>query len=153
MTPAEYVNEIVVPTVRDARDCRQSRRHAYLACIVTFHMKDHLEKAGETDVHQQMQTACPEHFDVVRSVCNGTKHVVLNRGHTIPFVLGSDYYRPPASAGVMECGVSFVGDTDGGRSIRHNKIDYDLYGSTKTLLVAFQREFPQQLSSCDLNDC
>jgi hypothetical protein len=43
MTPAEYVNDIVVPTVREFRDEPRSQRRAYLACMVTFHIKDHLQ--------------------------------------------------------------------------------------------------------------
>jgi hypothetical protein len=41
MTPADFVNDIVVPTVREFRDVRRSRRRAYLACIIVFHIKDH----------------------------------------------------------------------------------------------------------------
>jgi hypothetical protein len=59
MTPAEYVTEIVIPTVRECRDNRRSRRYAYLACIVTFHIKDHLKKAGATLIEDKMRTACP----------------------------------------------------------------------------------------------
>jgi hypothetical protein len=46
MTPAEYMNGIVVPTPRGLRDNRRSRRHTYLACIAVFHVKDHLRKGA-----------------------------------------------------------------------------------------------------------
>jgi hypothetical protein len=36
MTPAEFMDEIVVPTLREFRDDRRSRRLAYLACVVTI---------------------------------------------------------------------------------------------------------------------
>ena len=39
MTPADFMNEIVVPTLRDLRDDRRSRRRAYLACIAVFHLE------------------------------------------------------------------------------------------------------------------
>ena len=44
MTPAEFLDEIVVPTLRECRDERRSRRRAYLACIAVFHIKDHLKE-------------------------------------------------------------------------------------------------------------
>ncbi|WP_316227706.1 hypothetical protein [Bradyrhizobium sp. SZCCHNR3015] len=153
MTPADYVTEIVIPTVRESRDNRKSRRHAYLACIVTFHIKDHLEKVGVTGVTQKMRTACPGHFDLVRGVCNGTKHVATNQGHVIPFAIGGDYYRPPAFAGVMMAGLSMLGDTKGARVVRHNDTKYDLYGSAKAVLAEFKRQFPNYLDGCDLGDC
>jgi hypothetical protein len=124
-----------------------------LACIVTFHIKDHLKNAGATGIEQKMRTACPGHFDVVRSVCNGTKHVATDGNHPIPFAVGRDYNRPPALAGVMAAGLSMLGDTKGARVIRHNDKKYDLYGSVKTVLTEFKRQFPQHLDGCDLSDC
>lgn len=153
MTPAEYVTEIVVPTVRECRDNRRSRRCAYLACIVTFHIKDHLKKAGAGPIEDKMRVACPGHFDVVRGVCNGAKHVATDQSHPIPFATGRDYYRPPAIAGVMVTGLSMLGDTKGARVIQHANKKYDLYGSAKAVLVEFQRQFPGYLDTCDLSDC
>ena len=45
MTPADFMNEIVAPTLREFRDDRRSRRRAFLACVAVFHVKDHLKKA------------------------------------------------------------------------------------------------------------
>lgn len=153
MTPADYVTEIVIPTVRECRDNRQSRRSAYLACIVTFHINDHLKRAGVTGVEEKMRTVCDSHFDLVRGVCNGTKHVATNLSHPIPFEAGRDYYRPPAFAGVMVAGLSMLGDTKGARIIRHNNMKFDLYGSVKKVLTEFTLQFPDQLGACDLSDC
>jgi hypothetical protein len=79
MTPADFVNDIVVPTVREFRDVRRSRRRAYLACIIVFHIKDHLRKAGAKQIEDTIRKATGDGFDAVRAVCNGTKHVVTNQ--------------------------------------------------------------------------
>jgi hypothetical protein len=37
-----YMREIVDPTIADFRDHPASRRHAFLACVVTFHCIDYI---------------------------------------------------------------------------------------------------------------
>src|SRR4051794_26335135 len=98
MMPADYFTEIVIPTVLDFNSHRRSRRHAYLAAIVVFHLKDHLHRAGEKDVESTMRADGPE-FDVVRGICNGTKHVTTNANHIVPFRAGADYDVPPSFVG------------------------------------------------------
>jgi hypothetical protein len=115
MTPAEYVNEIVEPTIKEFRDEPRSRRRAYLACIVTFQIKEHLVRAGEnkSDVHAKMKQSCRDAFELVRSICNGSKHVETDKSHLFPFRAGSDWDRPPARCGVAQAGLSRVGDATG----------------------------------------
>ena len=157
MTPTEYINEIVEPTIREFHDERRCRRRAYLACIVTYHITDYLEnvleKAGEDkqQVRRKMKEACPDAFESVRSICNGTKHVETDKRHVIPFKAGSDWDRPQCMAGIGQVGISRCGDADGGREVQAGDRSLDLYGCVKTLALAFQREFPAHLSGCDLN--
>jgi hypothetical protein len=153
MTPAEYVNEMVQPTVREFRDERRSRRRAYLACIVVFHIIDYLKNAGEKDVWRKLKQANPDIFELVRSICDGSKHFETNAKHAVHFRAGSDWDRPPAFAGIMRAGVSFLGDTKGGRSAKVRDGSMDLYGCVKTLALIFQQKFPAHLSRCDLNNC
>lgn len=75
-------------TLREFRDERRSRQRAYLACIAVFHVKDHLRKAGEKGVEPTMRGACGAAFDVVRGICNGTKHVETDGSHVISFRAG-----------------------------------------------------------------
>jgi hypothetical protein len=152
MTAAEYVDEIVIPTVREFRDNPRSRRHAYLACIVTFHVKDHLARAGENDIEIKMRAAGSKSFDLVR-VCNGTKHLFTQIPHVIPFKAGTDYDRPPARAGEMIAGLSELGDRMGGRQIESGADRFDLYRACKDALINFQRNFSGHLRDCDLSDC
>jgi hypothetical protein len=117
MTPADFMNEIVIPTLREFRDERRSRRRAYLACIAVFHLKDHLKKAGETRIENAMRASCGVAFDVVRGVCNGTKHVETDGSHAIAFRAGADTDRPPAVWGEAVWDVSRWDDPHGGREI------------------------------------
>ena len=153
MTPAEYVAEIVVPTVREFRESRRSRQRAYLACIATFHIKDHLKKAGATRIEQTMRTACFDEFELVRSVCNGSKHLEVDASHAIPFVAGLDYDRPPSRAGLGRAGRSIAGDLKGGRVVSHNSKKYNVYTSVRSVLLQFQLQYPSLLAACDLTGC
>jgi hypothetical protein len=154
MTPADFVNDIVVPTVREFRDVRRSRRRAYLACIIVFHIKDHLRKAGAKQIEDTLRKATGDGFDAVRAVCNGTKHVVTNQSHPYPFVAGDDWDRPPATAGgEWQVGLSQIGDGVGGREIAAGTKRVDLYEAVKSVLSAFCKEFPAHLGHCDVSDC
>jgi hypothetical protein len=148
VTPADYVNEIVVPTVREFRDDRRSRRHAYLACIVTFHVRDHLKKAGEQHPDKLMEAACKDEWKVVRAVCNGTKHVTSE-----PFRVGQDWDVPQAMLGVFQLGVSYIGDAVGGREVALGVGSRDIYACVKRVLVSFRDKFPAHLGGCNLSDC
>src|SRR5271165_4415208 len=42
MTPEEYMRDILQPTIKDLVQNRTSKRHAFLACVATYHMIDYL---------------------------------------------------------------------------------------------------------------
>jgi hypothetical protein len=153
MTPAEYVNDIVVPTAREFRDEPRSQRRAYLACMVIFHIKDHLQRAKARQVENAIRGATGDAFDVVRDVCNGTKHPFIDRNDPSRFVAGADWDRPPGRAGELECGVSQIGDPVGGREIAVGTDRADLYQCVKRVIGAFKANFPAHLGGCDLSDC
>jgi len=114
MTPKEYLEEIVLPTVADYERDTQSRRLAYLACIVTYHMADYLKKAGVEGLHRNMTDKCDAAWSVVGAVANGAKHKDNHRSRQpLKFTAGTDQYRPPAVAGLLECGWSELGDDEG----------------------------------------
>lgn len=152
MTPAEYVTEIVAPTLRECKDERQSRRRAYLACITVFHVKDHLKEAGETKVQDTLEKFGCQHYEAVRGFCDGAKHAELKRPHEVPFPSGADFWRPPAIASVMVVGLSALGDSYGGREFQHGDERFDLYFSARSLLIDYRNCYPHHLSSCDLHD-
>lgn len=153
MTPADFMTEIVVPTVREFRDERRSRRRAYLACIAAFHVKDHLKKAGEKGIEEAMRVECGSAFDAVRGICNGTKHVQTDASHAVSFKAGEDWDRPPARLGEMVLGLSQLGDPHGGREIKHSQARLDLYQCAKAVTLAYQNLYPRHFATCDLSDC
>jgi hypothetical protein len=155
MLPADYALEIIVPIVREFRDDRRSRRRAFLACIVTYHLKDYLEKSG-ADVEAAMKmfgrATC---FEVVRAVCNGTKHRGWRASHAenIQFVPGDDYDRPPCVAGLAVCDLSRVGDIYGGREVAQNLGGIDIYRAVKTCLREYYFHFHELLDEVDFREC
>lgn len=153
MTPADFMSEIVIPTLRELRDERRSRRRAYLACIAVFHLKDHLKKAGETGVEAAMRASCGVAFDVVRGVCNATKHVETNAKHVVTFRVGDDTDRPPAKWGEAVWDVSRWDDAAGGREVQDGAKGHDVYECVKAVALAFQTMYPTHLAGCDLSDC
>jgi hypothetical protein len=153
MNAAEYVNEIVVPTLRESRDEPRSRRRAYLAAITLFHVKDYLQIQGESGIEQTMRASAPVTFDAVHGICNGTKHGETKAWHPVQFTAGDDWDRPPAIFGEMRVGVSRLGDTKGGRDIRSGAGPVDIYYACKQVLAAFKANFPKHLGHCDIMDC
>jgi hypothetical protein len=120
--------------------------------MAIFHIKDHLSKAGEKRIEDRMRKATGTSFDVVRAICNGTKHVETNQSHPIPFRAGEDRDRPPAILGQMVLGVSVLGDPVGGREIGRGPTRIDLYQACKSTYLAFCEAFPKYLGRCNTAD-
>jgi hypothetical protein len=152
MKPAEYVREVVLPTAHEYNQDRRSRRLMYLTCIAVFHIKDHLAKAGEEDINERMRSAVGQSFDVVRAICNGTKHAGPDKRNRIKFRPGEDFDRPPARAGEMEAGISRSGDLEGGREIGFDPSKrFTIYEECIATLKAFCVAFPDHFRHCDLS--
>jgi hypothetical protein len=157
MTPAEYMREIVIPTVREFRDDPRSQRRAYLACIVTYHLRDYLEKAGEEEgsVGKTMHLLGRDtSWDVVHSICNASKHCGHdpNRPHKISFAPGQDYDRPPAKHGEAVFGLSRWGDGVGGREIPVDGDGLDIYECVRAVLGKYTFHFEHHLGAVDLSE-
>jgi hypothetical protein len=88
-------------------------------------------------VRRKVNELCPDTFELVRSICNGSKHVETDHTHEIQFQAGSDWDRPPAFAEVTRTGISYLGDVFGGREARAGDRRFDLYGCVKALVLAF----------------
>jgi hypothetical protein len=152
MTPADYVREIALPTALEFKQSPHCRRLACLTCMAVFHIKDHLKHAGAASVETTMRATARDSFNVVRAICNGTKHAATDSTHPISFRAGDDFHRPAARAGELECGISRFA-TEGGREIGHDpKKRFDIYQACKATLIAFCSSFPNQLGGCDLTD-
>lgn len=115
MSPKQYLEEIVIPTVDEYRADNGSRRKCYLACVATHHLYDHVGIARGRKLPFSENKVAVDAFNLVRAVATGAKHVGNDeQKNPIRFAAGSELYRPPARAGVMVCGWSELGDVDGG---------------------------------------
>lgn len=119
MNAATYMKEIVDPTIKDFEQHQSSRRLAFIACLVTFHCVDYLASPKNkenlrNDLRQNSD------FAVVDRVAHAFKHT--KAGHPSapknqPLEVRAVFGRPPAIAGLMECGISQCGDSVGGVEI------------------------------------
>lgn len=114
MSPLEYLEEIVLPTIDEFQADGSSRRKAYLACIVTFHLKDYLMKDNSSGVEKAITGRAQAAFEVVSAVANGAKHSVSGRQGQLKFVAGTDFYWYPHRIETLPSGISVLGDIEGG---------------------------------------
>jgi hypothetical protein len=57
-----YIEEIVKPTIVDFEKHPYSRRHAFLACLVTFHTLDYIQYSQETGYRRNDLRKSPKHL-------------------------------------------------------------------------------------------
>jgi hypothetical protein len=143
-----YLDEIVEPTIRDFEERPTSRRHAFLACVVTFHSVDYLAYDGRGRRPRKgragnlKRTFGKESADFHRvdQIAHAFKHVVS--GGKAKIHAGEVISRPPGRAGVGAAGLSRVGDPDGGVTLA-NETSVDLLFLLKRA-VKFLRESQQR---------
>ena len=71
-----YLDEIVEPTVEEYHRNPLSVRHAFIACVVTFHAIDYLAyPKSSKGLRQQFGKASPD-FRLVDHVAHAFKHVI-----------------------------------------------------------------------------
>jgi len=113
-----YLDEIVEPTIKDFEENRTSRRHAFLACVAAFHAIDYLAypKKSVGNLRRAFGRRSQD-FLMVDRVAHAFKHVTTGPRDGPDLRMADVIPRPPAFAGVMICGLSFIGDTRGGVTI------------------------------------
>lgn len=128
MDANRYVTEIVEPTISDFETNPTSVRHAFLACVVTFHSIDYLTRpenpANRRESFRQESPA----FATVDRIAHALKHVEAGHpqsAHNQPLKAGDVIQRPRAFWGEGVWGLSRWGDASGGVTIK-NEHDRDL---------------------------
>jgi hypothetical protein len=109
LDPESYMREIVDPTISDFRAHPASRRHAFLACVVTFHCIDYIRRKPK-NLRNQFRKESAE-FATVDRVAHALKHAKSDGEQ--PLNVTSVFARPPARAGVARAGLSRCGDSTG----------------------------------------
>jgi hypothetical protein len=126
MDAKQYMDEIVDPTISEFAANRASRRHAFLACVVTFHTIDYFmypEKPGNQRKSFRNES---RDFAQVDRVAHAFKHVQSghdkSHDHT-PLQENEVLSRPPARCGKLMAGLSQCGDEIGGVTLLENPDD------------------------------
>lgn len=120
MDAISYMNEIVKPTIRDFESNPTSRRHAFLTCVAVFHFIDYLDLLESSQNLRGQFRRQNANFAIVDRVAHAFKHVQSGNALAMdnqPLAVRSVFERPPAMAGVMQCGLSRCGDEVGGVEI------------------------------------
>jgi hypothetical protein len=115
-----YMREIVDPTIADFRDHSASQRRAFLACAATFHCIDYIALIDKSQNLRQRFRKESSDFATVDRVAHAFKHVESGSPKSYenqPLRIASVFARPPALAGIMQCGLSRFGDLQGGVEI------------------------------------
>jgi hypothetical protein len=108
-----YLEDIVEPTIKDFEEHPASVRHAFLACVATFHAIDYLAFPKRSrGLRQKFRRQSPD-FATVDDVAHAFKHVVAGNRRKPNLKAQQVITRPPARAGVMMVGFSQLGDPDG----------------------------------------
>jgi hypothetical protein len=125
MDANRYMTEIVEPTISDFEANPTSVRHAFLACVVTFHSIDYLtypKKSGSR--RKSFRKNSPE-FATVDRIAHAFKHVHGGddrEAHFQPLKAADVIERPPASWGKAVSGLTRWGDAIGGVTIKNPRI-------------------------------
>jgi hypothetical protein len=134
-----YLDEVAEPTIKDFEENPTSVRHAFLACVATFHAIDYLAypRKRPATLRQQFGRRSPD-FKTVDEVAHAFKHVVAGNPAEPKLKAAEVISRPPAFLGVMVFGLSRLNDLHGGVTLYNNR-QLDLLAVLKRA-VAFLRE-------------
>lgn len=110
MTPAEYVELVVLPTVRDFMEKADDRRLAYLSAIATYHITDYLMRAAQPStraaadaelkrIRETLRYDLREWYEVIEGLANGAKHCGRDAKRGARFTPGDEQYVPPFGFG------------------------------------------------------
>ena len=132
-----YLNEVVDPTIKDFEEHPTSVRHAFIACVATFHAIDYLAHPRSSRGLRQRFRIQSSDFALVDHVAHAFKHVIAG-DHTKPRLTAADVIsRPPAIWGDMVWDLSRWDDPVGGVTLDSDR-NIDLLGVVKRT-AAFMR--------------
>jgi len=144
------MTKIVLPTVEEYLADRGNPRRAIIACVMAYHVRDYMEKAGactKQDVDRAIKGLYPLSWEVVEGVCNGSKHVRNTQRGNFKFTIGDQRRIPAFTAGVSFWGHARLGVP--GLVVGHQGRSHYIDNCLCAVLGAFGRAFPE-LSGIDL---
>jgi len=103
-----YLEDIVTPTIKDFEANPTSVRHAFLACVATFHAIDYLAYPDKSaNVRQRAREASPA-FATVDLVAHAFKHVASGNPNKKRLKAGEVVVRRPRNS-TRQSGICRVG--------------------------------------------
>ena len=127
---AQYLEEIVEPTINDFEANPTSRRHAFLACVVACHGVDYLAYPGDPrTLRQQYRHQCAD-FKIIDDVGHAFKHVVAGKRDDPRMKASEVVSRPPAYWGQAVWDLTKWDDRVGGVTLDGER-EVDLLNTVK----------------------
>lgn len=112
MTPDEYMREIVEPTIKDMVANRSSRRHAFIACVVTFHTVDYLAGKRRKAILRAEYRRQSSAFAAIDRIAHAAKRKQSGDRRS-PLRVENARARPSAVFGESTFGTNAFGDVGG----------------------------------------
>lgn len=120
-----YLDDVVDPTISDFEQNPTSVRHAFLACVATYHGVDYLAHPRKgVGIRQRFRTESRD-FALVDDVAHAFKHVVVGERSKPRLTAREVISRPPAHWGVAVWDLSRWDDEVGGVTLDRDR-DVDL---------------------------
>ena len=163
MTPAEYVQAVVMPTVREFMQKPDDRRLAYLSAIAAFHTLDYLmrtakpatraaEDAELKRIRDPLRADLSYWYDAIEGMANGTKHCGRRPDQDARFKPGDERYVPAFAVDVEGAGAD-QGRWDGpGLLVTVGDEQVFVDNALGYFLLAGARHFPDHIPSIQPSD-
>ncbi len=142
MDAKQYMDEIVDPTIADFVANPTSRRHAFLACVVTFHTVDYLIRPKSPASRRKSFADLSPEYRVVDRVTHAFKHVESrdNGDRKVPVFRSDDVInRPSGILDEMILDLSRLDDPIGGVTITSDD-DSDLLQTVQQAAEFLRRQ-------------
>lgn len=155
---AEYLSEIVVPTVDEFVGEVNDPRRAMLAAMTVLHLVDHVfqNRDGDAGTANKATELCygalsdrSNEFKAVRAFALAGKHARLSRSFQKGRGSKDFHALSPALADELECGSSILGDYEGGVAILLDGCEMLMVDCLRISLALLRREF-EELQAVDL---
>jgi hypothetical protein len=136
MDAARYIAEIVEPTIADFEANPISVRHAFLACVATYHCIAYLcDAESEASRRQEFREASKD-FALVDRLAHAMKHARTGHErskHIQPLAAGDVMSRPPAFWDVAVWDLSRWDDPAGGVTVK-DEVELDIVHAVRGAL-------------------
>jgi hypothetical protein len=154
ISPSEFANETLIPTVLEFKQEPSVRRRMIVACVGAYHLCDYLTlvDAGTPPSLVRLHTAVRACSQAVQEICMGLKHPVPKTGNQrfrlsneVPHGDGGFQNRPWPDG---------PWDSDPpGFDILVNGITHDVDWCLENYLIACRAAYPMELARVDFEPC